>query len=295
MTKFIMNFFNGLAIGITETIPGVSGGTIAIILGFYNELIYTVNHFTRDLRKHLIFITPILLGVVAGLIVFSSVINYLLTKFSFPTMAFFIGLIVGIIPLIFIKVKTPGRWFTLKESALILLPLLALLILGSLRPVEIIDVSERISSIDVPFMLFILVAGIIAAAALVVPGISGSFMLLLMGIYPLATHSVSSLGVLLTDISNTSLMLDIAKVLAPLAIGIIIGGLSTARLIGKLLKKHYKTMYSIILGLLVGSIYVLFRDPIMFQSGSPALHITIGIVTLISGSIISFSLGKKHL
>ena len=295
ITTIIRNFLNGLAFGITETIPGVSGGTIAIILGFYDELIETVNHFARDFRKRIKFLLPLLIGIATGLILFSSIINYLLTNFSFPTMAFFIGLIVGIVPLIFVKVKDPNYWFKPKELALILLPCLTLVVIANLKPISVTDPADAINNIGVPFMLFIFMAGIIAAAALVIPGVSGSFMLLLMGIYHLAIYSVSSIGSLLADITNISLMLDIAKVLVPLAAGIIIGGLSMARIIEKLLKNHHKTIYAIILGLLLGSVYVLFRDPGTYQSGLSALPIVIGIATFSMGCVISYTLGKKQL
>jgi putative membrane protein len=131
MVKEIRDFLNGLAFGITEIVPGVSGGTVAIILGFYGELIETVNHFTEDYRKYLRFLFPFLLGMTVGILVFSSIINYLLTNHSFPTMLFFIGLIVGIVPIIYSKVKEPGRWFTPKEIALIISPILLLFVLSN--------------------------------------------------------------------------------------------------------------------------------------------------------------------
>jgi putative membrane protein len=81
MIKMIRNFFNGLAFGITETIPGVSGGTIAIILGFYNELINFINHFTEDLKKYSKFFVPFALGLACGILMFSSIINYLLNNY----------------------------------------------------------------------------------------------------------------------------------------------------------------------------------------------------------------------
>ena len=296
ITKVIRDFLNGLAFGITETVPGVSGGTIAIILGFYTELIEAVNHFTENAKKYTKFFIPMALGIATGVIIFSAVMNYMLSNFSFPTMTFFIGLIVGIIPLIYRKTKNPtGHLCKPKELALILISLAVVLIISNLKPPTIINPAEVISYIDAPFMLFIFLAGIIAAIALVVPGISGSFILLLFGIYPLITYSVSSIGYLLTDITNVHLMGDIAKVLVPLALGVIIGGLSMAKLIEKLLKNHYKTMYSIILGLLLGSVYALFKEPFIFQSGLSALIIIVGITTFFAGSIISFSLGKKQL
>ncbi len=290
ITKVIRDFLNGLSFGIIETVPGVSGGTIAIILGFYSELIESLNHFTENAKKHTKFLIPISLGIATGLVIFSSIMSYLLKYVSFPTMTFFIGLTVGIIPLIYVKVKEPKQWFKSKVLVLILIAFFTVLVVSNLKPLPV----EVINHIDAPFMLFIFLAGVIAAIALVIPGLSGSFILLLLGIYPLVTYSVSSIGVLLTDITNTALMLDIAKVLVPLALGVIVGGLSMARLIEKLLKNHYKTLYSIILGFLLGSVCVLFRESLSFQSGSSALIIIAGVTTFLLGGIISFSLGKKR-
>lgn len=295
MIKIIKNFIQGVAFGITGTVPAVSGGTIAIILGFYNETIEAVNHFKKDRRKYIKFLLPLLLGIIFGLILFSSIIHYLLTNYSFPTMTFFTGLIVGTIPSIYIKVKVQGRKFKLKEIIIILIPILVLLLLSNLRPVSILNPTEVISNIDIPYMFFILFAGIITGVALVVPGLSGSHMQLLLGIYPLVAYSVSSIRFLFSDIASVSLLLDITKVLAPLLSGLIIGGLLMARLIEKFLKKYYKTTYLIILGLLLGSVYALFKEPIVYQSGISAVIIITGIITFILGCLISFYFSRKNL
>jgi len=295
MLKAVRNFFNGLAFGITETIPGVSGGTIAIILGFYFELIEAINHFTDNIPRRLGFLVPLILGVAAGVLLFSSIINFLLANYSFPTMLFFIGLIAGIIPHIFSKAKEDSRRFRFKEILLIAVPFLFLVTISFLKGVSVTDPAEVINNINVPFMLFIFFAGIIAAAALVIPGISGSFVLLLLGIYPLVIYSVSSIRFFLTGVSDTALLLNVCKVLIPLAIGVIIGGLSMVRLIEKLLKNHSKIVYSIILGLLFGSVCVLFKDPIVYRSGISAIIIVVGALTFSIGAVFSFKIGKKRL
>jgi putative membrane protein len=292
--KAIRNFLNGLAFGITETIPGVSGGTIAIILGFYFELIETINHFTENLKKNLQFIIPLVIGIATGILLFSSLIHFLLENYSFPTMLFFIGLIVGIIPHIFLKVKERDCGFKVTEIVLVLIPFVILVALSFLKKDASVVNPEEVD-VTVPFMFFIFFAGIIAAAALVIPGISGSFVLLLLGIYPLIIYYVSSIRILLTDMSNTSLMLDICKVLVPLALGVIVGGLSMTRLIENLLKNYHKIVYSIILGLLLGSVCVLFKEPMVYKSGISAIIIVAGIVTFALGCVLSFTLGRKRL
>jgi putative membrane protein len=295
MFSIIRNFLNGLAFGITETIPGVSGGTIAIVLGFYFELIEAINHFFEDIKKYLKFAIPLILGLITGLLLFSSLIHYLLTYYSFPAMLFFIGLIIGIIPIIFSKVKESGIRLKLSEIILIIIPFLILLVISGLKETSVVDPEEVINNIDFPFMVFIFFAGIIAAMALVIPGISGSFVLLLLGIYHVIIYSISSIRLLFADISNTILLLNICKILIPLIIGIIIGGLLMVRLIEKLLKTYQKLVYSIILGLLLGSVCVLFREPMVYKSGISAIIIIIGIATLSLGCVFSFIMGKKHL
>jgi putative membrane protein len=116
----------------------------------------------------------------------------------------------------------------------------------------------------------------------------------LFGVYPLITEKLSSVRVLLGDITNTALWADICKVLAPLAVGIIIGGLCAARLIEKLLNNYYRITYSIILGLLLGSVYTLFNDPVVFYSGVSLPLAILGAEMLFFGAAISFTLGKKR-
>jgi len=294
MLKTIKNFLNGLAFGITETVPGVSGGTIAIILGFYDELIGAINNFRKDPKKYLKILLPMLLGVIIGVVAFSSIMYWLLSNHPLPTMTFFIGLIIGIIPILFTKVREPGKKLQPGGIALIGMPILLLVVIAGLSATTTVDPAQIIASIDIQYMLFILLAGIIAAAALVIPGISGSFVLLLIGIYPLATYSVSSVRGLLTDPGSVHL-LDIIKVLGPLAIGVIIGGLLMCRVIEVLLKKHYTTAYSIITGLLIGSIYFLLRRQILELSGIQASTIVIAVITCAAGCVLSYNLGKKRL
>ena len=299
MGKTIKYFLNGLVLGITQIVPGVSGGTIAIILGVYFELIEAINHFTKNVRKYLGLLLPFVFGIAAGMVLFSSIVNYLLIYHSFPTMLFFIGLIAGIIPHVYSKI-TDGRHsgrrkLKLNEILLIIIPFVILLVISGLKGVSAVNSEEAINHIDIPFMIFIFFSGIIAAAALIVPGVSGSFILLLLGIYPVVIYSLSSIRLLLADITNITLMLNICKVLAPLGIGIIIGGLAMVRLIEKLLKNYTGITYSIILGLLLGSGYVLFKEPIVYQSGVSTVIVIIGIVTFFLGSVFSFMLGRKRL
>jgi putative membrane protein len=298
MKRHIKNYFNGLAFGVTETVPGVSAGTVAIILGYYFELIEAINHFGEDKRKYLRFLVPLVLGIATGMVAGLSVMHHLLTRFSLPTMCFFVGLIVGLVPLIFDKVAAPNnqkphRW------TLTALPLIAFVVVANLRQMPDPDPMAVVAGIDLAYMLFLLVSGMVAAAALVIPGISGSFVLLLVGVYPVVTYTMATAVTWLThDIGNFALLADIGRVVLPLGLGIVIGGLSMARLIEKLLKNYHTVIYSIILGLLLGSVYYLFQQPDMYKSYEndiPALVIVISAVTGLCGCAVSYTLGKKRL
>ena len=324
MLKGLRNMFCGLAFGLTLIIPGVSAATIAIVMGFYDELLTTVNHFTKDLRKGLKFLLPFMLGIAVGLVMFSSIIATLLTNFSFPTMMFFIGLLAGIIPFVFSKARARGhlsaaaqadgdvqaggdvptggaahvgaRFRMLKpwELVLIIAPIAALIAISNLRTATVVDPAEAISNMDAAFMAYIFLTGVIAAATLVVPGMSGSFVLLLMGIYHVIIYSVSSVRDLLADITNIPLILDILRVMAPFGVGVIIGGLAMARLIEKLLRGYEKAIYLVILGLLLGSLYALFNEPIVFQSGMTVAFGVAGAATCLMGGTASYFMSRKR-
>ena len=296
MKNFIKNFFNGMAFGTVETVPGVSGGTIAIILGFYDKLIKNINDFKKDWKKSTKFLAPIAIGMIFGILLFGKIINRLLIYFSLPTMLFFIGLIVGIIPLIYKKiVNNDHHKIKTNEMLLIAIPMFFVAGISHVEGLQIGAAQDFINNINLLTMIFLFFSGMIAAAALVIPGISGSFVLLLLGVYPVATTTIDSIGTYMSNPSNTGLLLDICKVAAPLGIGIIIGGLLMVRIIEPLLENHHKKIYSVILGLLIGSVYALFRNPIVYQSGVNNTLLVVGLATMVAGCIISFLFGRKKL
>jgi len=300
MPKTIRNFLNGVAFGITETVPGVSGGTIAIILGFYFDLIRAINNFGREPGKSLRLLVPFALGAAVAVVLFSSVMNLLLQRFSFPTMLLFIGLIVGIIPRVFSRIAGGERKIGAREILLFLLPFPVLIGLANLGGHSATDPAEVVANANLAFMLFVFLAGILAAMALVLPGTSGSFLLLLLGLYHVVIYSVSSikllvLKILVLDFSDTELLVGILKVLVPLALGVAVGGLSMARLVERLLKTHERTAFCLILGFLSASVVVLFTSPMVYKSGLSVPAVAAGIATFCAGAVASFLLWKKGL
>ena len=296
MLQLVKNFLYGLVFGVSLIVPGVSGGTLAIILGFYNQLIEAVNHFTEEFFHYLKFLAPFGIGIAVGIVAFASLIQFLLVYYSFPAMMFFIGLIAGIIPSIYKQTRinasdrTSGRiglkWH---EVALVLIPIGLLVLTAHLNDGA---VAHSPADVDLPFMLFIFAIGVVAAASLLIPGLSGSFVLLVAGIYPLATYAVSSIRLLPGDITNMELIMDITRILGPLGVGIIVGMLFMARIIERLLKRQTRSVFLVVLGLMIGSVYALLVDPLLMQSGINAPIVGAGLVSLVVGVFISYRMGK---
>jgi len=293
--KHIRYFLNGIVIGVTSTVPAVSAGTIAVILGFYDQFTDSVSHFTKQPKKSLKFLIPLGLGLVTGVMAFSALIKTLLAQYSLPTMLFFIGLIVGLIPLICAKVKPEKGTFRPYQIVLVLVPIAALIAVSHLQGTSAADPAQMIADMDLPYMMFIFVAGMVGAAAMVIPGVSGSVILLLFGIYPMVICSVDSIRQYLLDMSNLSLLMDICKVLGPLALGMAVGAICMVKLMERLMKSYAHVIYSVILGLLIGAIYLVFVTQIDFQDGMSPLLIGIGVATFLVGGSLSFFAGRKRL
>ncbi len=287
MKKVIFNFFKGIMIGVANIIPGVSGGTIAVVLGIFDQLIESINNFYKDLRKYLPFLIPIGLGAVTGIILFSSLIKYALEKYSFPTSMFFVGLVVGSIPFIYKRAVSRG----FKVSYLVPLAIAFLAVVGlSLTKAP----TSMNTAYNVDFMLILkcFFGGVVASCAMVIPGISGSFTLMLLGLYPIVIDHVAGIKEYLALPSNFALLFQLLKVIAPIGIGTIIGIFLISGIIESLLSKFYSVTYFVILGLIFGSIFGIFNDPITYASGLGNLTLLIGVVMGVLGFVVSIIFGK---
>jgi len=132
------------------------------------------------------------------------------------------------------------------------------------------------------------VVGVIVAASLLMPGLSGSFVLLMAGVYPMATYAVSSLRLVLGG--NLEPLSGIIMLLGPLGVGAIVGLFLTARLLEKLLQRHNRAVYLAVVGLMIGSVYVLLVDPLMWQGEA---FIPIGILCCAVGVFLSYMMGSR--
>lgn len=278
MKEKLMIFLKGCVFGIANIIPGVSGGTMALTMGIYEDLIKSISNIRKKFKKSMGLLIPFGLGAVVAILLLSKVIKFTLSKYPTPTILFFLGLIIGGIPLITKNVK--GK--KIKPSYIITfliafgLVLLLYFMGGSGHSVSL-EVLNPISIV----LLFIV--GIITAATMVIPGISGSMVLMLIGYYEPLINTAASL----TDFSK--LGHNIVIVIA-LGLGLVAGVILIAKLLEYLFKKHKTGTYYGIIGFLLASIIVLII-PIDFSIS--IIQILIGIVLFLVGIFLGFKLGDK--
>lgn len=237
--QIIKNSLSGLVVGTSMLIPGLSGGTMAIIIGIYDKLIHSVSSLSKlkEIKKSILFLLQFAAGAGLGIIAFSRIIDAALLKFELPMMFLFIGIILGSIPTLFKKANVGKPKLT---DIIFVLIGLAFCVLTTLIPEELIDFKGGFSLSNI---LIIFVAGFVIAVALVLPGISASHMLLILGIYEITLNAVENMNF---------------AFLIPLVLSVGIGTLATTSIIEKALNSHPKATYLIIIGFVLASIADIF-------------------------------------
>lgn len=233
----VKNFVYGVVIGAAMLIPGVSGGTTAIILGIYDQLVAAVASFFKDIKKNFLFLIVIALGGVAGILLFSKLLLRLISLWEVPMLFLFIGATSGSFPLL---VRKSREGFRL-SSILFLLLGFALVVGISYLPESLFHFDAH--SVAGFFTLFAL--GIPLAVALVLPGISFSYMMLVFSIYDPFLRALSSFDVLF---------------LLPLGLGLIAGVLLSTKLLEKAMRRFPGPTYFAIIGFVLGSILEILRE-----------------------------------
>ena len=375
--KNLLAALYGLVFGVANIIPGVSGGTMLVVFGCYDKVCGALSLNFKEIKKNIIFLIFFGIGAVLGIIGFSFVISALFADFPIQTYMFFMGLIVGSVPLIVrnatVKEKFKPYCIAPFLAAIVLVVGLSMLEKGgasepyslsctkenSIVTIVVENNSDRVVknweirleeggfdpkftvsgakliqkhslseqikelfgdvpdpfntfvpdesnaeipphgqllisidtygdtsgitadnfklnisyAMDVSFFLTLFFASLVAAVAMIIPGVSGSFIMVLLGTYSTVIAAIKNLDII---------------VLIPVAVGVIIGIVFGARLISFLLKKYRLTVFSAILGLVVGSIYAIFPEGFGLNTAT-----LVGAVTFLAGGALSYIVGKK--
>lgn len=263
---YLKNFLYGIIIGIGFIIPGVSGGVLATILGIYDAILDRLNNLFHSFKNNILYLLPILIGILFSILLFSKLILYLLNnKLNFISYVF-MGLIVGCIPYLFneIKVKT-------KRNISICYFLLAFFLGIILFLIE----KNNIFTTNEPTFLIMFIAGMLYSIGKLVPGISGAALLMFIGVYEYFLNIIAHPF----TITFNNILLFI-----PFTFSFILSSILIIKLIDYLFKNYFRNTYSVIIGFVVSSILFIYPGNFSF------LNI---IISLLSFNI-SYHLSKNH-
>lgn len=267
---FILKFLAGIFIGIANVIPGVSGGTIAVILHAYEDLLTLTSLEIKKIRCRLKPLAGLCFGMIVGILVFAKIFTIIYEKFPIYTNFFFIGIILGSIPFLFQLVKNASA----EKTGFRVFPFIAFAVTFLLMLILFIakrkygDMQNSVLELNFTQGVILFFVGIIGAIAMLIPGVSGSFVLLILGYYETVIRAVSNFQI---------------PVLAIFGCGVLVGLVFGSRLLIRVLKTHGAIMYAGIFGLVLGSILQVF--PVVTQT---VPGYVISALCVIAGSALIF-------
>lgn len=282
MLKLILQ---GMAVGIANIIPGVSGGTMMVAMGLYDKLIHCITHLKSEFKEAIKLLIPIFAGAGIAVILLSRLFEYLLAVHPIPTNFAFCGLIAGSLPFIFQKVK--GHPVTVGKAIPFIIffaIVIAMALMGEASGTAA-DVSFSVGNVIKLFGV-----GVVAAATMVVPGVSGSMMLMLLGYYDviLATINDAIDALLAFDMGE---IFRVVGILAPFGIGMIVGIFVIAKIIEFIFSKAEVHAYYAIIGLIMASpIAILLQTD---WNKFSLVTMVISVVTFVAGWFAASKLGGE--
>ncbi|QVK17285.1 DUF368 domain-containing protein [Mycoplasmatota bacterium] len=285
----MINFIRGFFMALADSVPGVSGGTIAFILGFYDDFINSINSLISkttkkiERKKAALFLGKLGFGWIFGMGISVLILSSIFDKEIYKISSLFVGFILFSIPLIINEEKA-----TLKNKyQYIIFTLLGIVIVSAITYLN--PVSNSIDEVQSINYLYIFIAGMIAISAMVLPGISGSTILLILGLYAPIITAIRSL---------MSFEFNRVPMLLTFGIGILVGIFSIIRLLRYLLTNYRPQMIYFILGLMLASLYAVFMGPTTLDNPKEPMTIhSFSIIFFLIGGLLIFGLDelKKYL
>ena len=233
MKSILKDILIGIIIGAGKIIPGVSGSVLAITLGVYERIIYSINNIFN--YKNIYYLSKIGFGIIISIVFLSKIIIYLLSNYYTYTIFVFVGLIIG-------SIKSITDNISFKYLYVTILSFSVIVILGLIN----------INSNNHNGIFYYLLSGFIESVSSIIPGISGTALLMLIGTYNMVIDIFS-------NIININYLISNTKIVIPFIIGISVGLVISIKVIGYLFSKYKTITYNIILGLLLGSIFIMLK------------------------------------
>ncbi len=287
MKKYVkekgVDLIKGLAIGVAFIIPGVSGGTMAVLLNLYDKIINSINNLTKKLVASLKILLPIILGAILAILICWYPFKLAFEHIMIVMVTLFAGFILGGMPGVFDKIK--GKKVKPIYIIVMLIAIVFAVALGALSVLFEFNIQSLYDSRPWWLYILILLAGIASSIALVVPGVSGSMIMIVLGFY------TPTLNLIDNFLAWTDVWASIS-ILATLAIGVILGIILASKAMAALLRRFRTGTFYAIIGIIIGSLVAIYYNYEIYD-----YYLTVGIrwweiliagIALVVGGAISY-------
>ncbi len=268
--NYIKNVLFGIILGVSNVIPGVSGGTMAVILNIYDKILYAIS--LKNIKKNLVFLSALALGAIIGIFLFSKVMLAIYSQYQLFLSYCFMGLILGSLPMIYKRARYER--IKVKNIWIFILTFMVMVSLYFMFQNEFANKSlTEMGGLSLSVWVWLFVSAAVSGMAMILPGISGSFIMLILGAYTITIEAISELNIF---------------PLIPISLGMLVGVLGGIKLIKKMLRFHPQALYFAILGLILGSLLYIFPG---FPQNSMGIVICLLLMKIFA--VITYLFSKK--
>ena len=261
-------FLKGIVVGIGGVSPGLSGSVLLIIFGLYQKTLDALGSFFKNIRKNLKFLLPLVLGMFAGVLLFSKIIDFFLTRFEMPTSYCFLGLIIGTLPMVWKEVKKEG----IARRHYLYIALAAAIGFCFFRLN-----ANLFPQVNQPNLLQSLLLGVAVAATAIIPGVDPAVFLSTLGLYRAYVTALADFNL---------------AVLLPMVAGLAIGAMAISFCMSALFKRFYTATYAVIFGIFLSMIPNMLTPSCVLGFNFQSL---VSLLVMIAGVLISYFLGKREI
>lgn len=281
----IKSVLKGIVIGIANIVPGVSGGTMMVSMGIYDKLIHCITHLFSEFKKSVKFLFPIAVGMLIAIVGSSFALKELFARIPIQTNLLFVGLILGGLPAIGKNVK--GRKIKIGH---IIAALLFFILVAGLAAMGETEGAAADLSFNIGNILILFVVGVITSATMVIPGVSGSMVLMLMGFYKPVLLTVTNFITALVHLDMSGILAG-CGILIPFGIGVVAGIFGIAKVVEIVFDKYPLYAYWAIIGLIVASPVAIVLMNLNVFSQMTVFSAVTGVIALAAGLVIAMKLG----
>lgn len=295
--QYIWLMIKGLFVGISNIIPGVSGGTMAVSFGIYDDVIHAFTHVRKEFKASMHVLLPLVAGALVGVAGFSMIIEFLLDEYTLYTAFAFVGLILGGLPILSKSFKESLYKTKRKATPVHLLLFIIFFIIVSWMGVA--DVSgggPETISLGIGPLVALFFVGLVSAAAMVIPGISGSLLMLIMGYYYAVVYTINGFTTNLAAFDIQALI-PFTLLLISYALGMVVGIILISKVIDYFFNNYPSFTYASILGLVMASPVAVIANTDALNdltTGNAFIKLVVALVIAIACYALTFAIGKTE-